>query len=340
MNSRAITLSDKEKVITVDSGNLHLYLAGILSSQGRPIHFAPHLDLAYYSPFLRELWDKSILGYRFNEEERKHKIPVAKESDSQAVKDIITKTGEGIRAYFNQMAPTERNLQIYYDWESKSLKATPIIYGDHTSVRRDPFEQAYLGNTILWDIHTHPQNALPSPVDYDPLLYDLYLPSGRGMYGIIVLCPDIQIMALASPLTPLLTEEQLGKRQLYWNEILEEKNKQIEKSYFPQINRLYERNKTEINRLIKSQVRRIKILSQSFIEEEIAIDDMRMGMEIYKRKRRRARANLWKKSRRIVKSVNDESEYFLNSLNLESARDINVKLYYATDFQDFREFTA
>lgn len=332
--------------IEIDSGNLLDYLMILETSAFKPaeVHFASILDLGIIEPFLRELHAEEKLGYIHGEKERE----TFKNFELELIKHPVVREVERERRarwqkVFEAQEPVERYRSIFLNKNDNQIYVTPSVHGTYTRVTSDTIDLFEEGHTPLFEIHTHPANTLFSHFDYARLSLVTVDGAFRALKGTILLCPDLQLLALATPETMLFTITQLDKFLDRYD---------LKKTTIG--SRISNLTKRMVNITDKPYEKRIEIMlkgNRLICEEEQHYIKGLYSEEEYKR----ALDETTKESLQKLDAFYDKYEqtalnkmralkaernmlYILNEL--EIAREVNPKLYIATDFRHFKEFTA
>lgn len=337
--------------IEINSSNILRYLITYDESvfNGK-IDFAPTLDLEVIEPYLSQLYLTEQADYIFSKETRDQfenfelsNIP------NEVIREIERQRRNDWKDIILDQKPTERAQTIYYDQINDSILATSIEHGKFAETTTDTFNVFKRGFSPLFEVHTHPFNRLFSTQDYLRMimgLMDNY--PYRLLKSAIVLCPDCQIMALATPKTLLLTSRNLSTEI---NLFLEKYNldksdigrriDDISKHFIDMINKPYEISMNLYAKNIQEMEEEYRYYERGLYSgEELNI----------------MRNNLVKRYRKDVKETHSKNSNYINSPEvdnliiertliyikhgLELAQDINPKLYFATDFRHFKEFSA
>lgn len=333
--------------VEINSNNLFAYLMMPDNSFFRgKVRFAPELDLVEIEPCLRELHATQELGYVFPPEAR----DAFEDNDRSlirhpTIREIERQRREAWRGLFSVQRPVERYRSIYYDSNNDTVYASAISHGKFTEGSVDTFDLVRGEYDPLFEIHTHPFNSLFSDADYQRLIMNATR-SGRLrlVKGAIVVCPDIQVMALVAPETLFLLPEQVDEFRARYDTEQSEIGRQIKEINQQLVEHIIDRPfYTRKKMVIESDKRILEeekyYLRGLYTKEEYrvvmdsvcqkALSDMRAFDEDYGQTIGKELAELKSKRSRL---------YLLNEL--EIAREVRPELYMATDFRHFRRFTA
>lgn len=336
----ALALSDREPNL-IDTDTFPYYLRGAKNLVGLEGIFASRLSLKPFTPFFQEMYDTVSEGYFHKEEQRRKFDDLAREIESSSGRDNIV--ARYVRQLGQRKAIAERARVIYTTPWRGEVKATKIRSGEHTQVKTGSiyFILSLLGRIPLLDVHTHPGDSLFSPTDYFLLL------TGPRRYPLVraavVLCPTVQILALATGTTPYLQPDKA----------LRFINTYEEDIYGPDRKRI-ETLRARVKRVRKH--RRNKILgdfTQSLVQPEQAEKDKqetRISNEEYESKFEETKKALKpdeiyeRRYNRVLKKAEDkflqEASVALNRRLILFPRLLNIKLYYSIDMQNFFSFSA
>ncbi len=151
------------------------------------------------------------------------------------VSDSIKYMYDNPKYMFNQQGlsvPVEQLRVIYFVYGhlgSSEIRSTDISYGTEDSVVMKPsLDQAIQNNGIpIIQIHTHPNDFMFTPDDYLFLIWGTSETSFRMLQSVIVACPGLQVMALATNETPIYesvkdASNYLDKIKIAFNDNLRE----------------------------------------------------------------------------------------------------------------------
>ncbi len=319
-----------------DRLNRYLLNRELLSAPSFPYH----IDLGMYSSAMQNLYlqhknvdvvPDAVKGVELQaKEEFKINNPIITRFLGKGF-TILEKEFEEL---VNQKAPGERMIVIYQD-QNGEMNSTEITFGEYTHVSTEArYNILRAGEQPLTEIHTHPINAIFSLSDYYPIIVDDG--SGRPLVkSVIVLCPDLQVMAFPTDKTPLLSPYQASDLVDIWNAkaIGEDGGEgseliagvqQLEKEYYE----FLERRINEVDALLASEGE----LTQGGIRKRKLRRKLQRDIE---------KAAIRKRSfeDRITQATSSLNAY-INDRLIEFARLINVVLYSSTNTKDFYKFTA
>jgi hypothetical protein len=155
----------------------------------------------------------------------------------------------------------------------------------------------------------------------------------RVLKANIVLCPNMQIMAVVTKDTPLFTEDSdvnnlINRR----SQEMDQREREVAfaaikkmDGYQKAINGLY-----NIIALAKAMRLKSSGESRNVIDQAIAPDDLT----------RNARADLEQLLSVESKQAQDENARMINSALVAFGRELNMKLYFSRDMRIFKEFSA
>lgn len=197
-----IVENDQRKL---SSGNLVSFLSGV--GEGGEIilglgkdEFPSELKLPWAKDYIDEIYAKQRKGKHLPEnvvgELQKRAAEFRRTSDNK----IIQKVTDVLDQQADEEGLLEASRDIYHSISKEAIYATEIRYGSGFSVKNTIFETYGLGFPLL-AVHTHPESQLPSVDDYVNLMM-AFDDNRRVLSGIVVLCPEGQILALATKDTP------------------------------------------------------------------------------------------------------------------------------------------
>ncbi len=332
----------------VTSENLIGYLGNNPYFDTQALDFAPDLDLGWCSKFMKQIVRaKRVAGFILPEETRfladeaqkssqlvkKHGLPLAR-----LVFKILEAVTEDREEVFRR-APVERFKLAYWDFEneSESVKSTRVIYGEHDSVLSGAAHRKVdqLGNTPLLGIHTHRRDALFSSDDDSNLISeDSYYPHHPKLRGNIVVCLNVQLLALATPnsptVPPRLAREWANSARESFDQLVGKESEFLDKWE----ERFYKK------------VRPIPKMEYDFLESMRGLPDQESAAryKIYYRKWRDFLVDLTSVYLSVSQIAKDRADAKTNRLSNhllhQFYRDLELKLYMSTDMRHFKEFSA
>lgn len=208
MSSRerySLPLLEFPPVPTIDSST---FLGYLFQEFPDSKNFSARLDLSWLTPVIDFVYQQKIAVDRYAGEERQ----LLERHDPEKAK---------------KQAPAERGTVFYYDPDTDNYQISPIEHGSFTSVKSSIVEVGSSGKMPLIRFHTHPIVALPSPMDYSFMVLQSGT-SARFINAIMVLCPQMQILALATPQTPFLSDSDIITVSDQFQNDLEQDSKTIE----------------------------------------------------------------------------------------------------------------
>lgn len=333
------------------TGDITSYLFGkdLITSDDLPAH----LSLGLYSPAMRRLYsqskdtfivsdflkDQAVRGLEKWRATPKIKNLIAnpwgKETVEEAEQDFLRT--------LSRKAAAEREALIFMDPSTYEIGTTRIVHGEYGRVQSDNLSEVILsGKVPLMRLHTHPTDSLFSPIDYLSLIAD-YPGKGRAMKSISVLCPNYQILALATNQTTLLSRPEATRLAVEWRHIIQgddDKDARAVKSTSEQLI-------LDHNKYAEASLQRLALRTQNIFEgvptsleefEEIRAEAKKAHVEVekaYKDLEEREKGN-----RQILSELENWMARFSNGKILEFARTINVALYISTNTMNFYKFSA
>ncbi len=306
-------LLESPPITTVDSST---FLSFLFQDCSTSIHFSSQLDLSWLTPAFDYLYQQKI-----------------------AVDRYAGKEGQLREKYYpeetKRQAPAERNTIFYYDPDTNTYQICPAVHGDFTSVQSQLAEVGLSGKTPLIDFHSHPFDVLPSPIDYASLV----LQSGTSLRFInvtAVLCPSMQILALATPQTPFLSGDEIITLASQLTTDLKSN---------PETTRLQQQEET----IITTHFRRIgdllngmsQTLAQTIgglqeVPSELSLQLQAAYSEQAKPLEQELADNLGPAHLALL----NHNEKILNAALIRVARLWHIQLYFSTDRSQFIKFSA
>lgn len=291
--------------------------------------FAYHFDLGFLEKSMGELYDHDKQDSILNDTGRK-KLEEKKEIDKM----------------LNQTAKVERAREFFYDPKDRRLKVSGITEGTYNLVRSDLPNITSQGKIPLLSMHTHPINVLFSAKDYMRLIVNPGTGQERFVRGTIVLCPDIQIMALATSLTPSLDDDQkIEEFEQFWqhdgvkDEVTEYREKRLEKiknlssKYGEVMIKNFQQQNSAIDELYDlSKAGDISSWEAEELIKNVIESGLARSEKTYERFATAGSA--------VLTRLDNKLEWLENRINVDLARSVGVQLYTSTDRKNFYAATA
>lgn len=353
--SHVVTLVPIEKrthpsVMLINSDNFLAYLVGegdfAYAENGR-FRFSKKLRLPYLTSSLIELFESTQPGNVFSDQDREasSKTDFTETSfETEQAKEAYRKLTTELEDFAHMQAVVERSRTVYLDYNDNQFRVSPITHHRFDAGKVDTIDIWNQGNLPLMEIHTHPDNTLLSPVDYWRILGRVFSDSPEGLIrSAILICPDIQILAVATNETqliePSMFDERIGRALKFIpqeNQRLESLRARFLAAHQASMNLLVKRYEASHQNIIQIDKMYAKGLlteeeTNRLLEEnhQQAIRETRYGQERSARVMGRANNHLW-----------DYNNYLFNFYLLKFAREMGIKLYASTNFTDFQEFSA
>jgi hypothetical protein len=323
---------ENQPPVIVDTEQLSRFLVGTESYfPHKRWSFAQQLDLSVLTSTISTLHHEASEVYIYPESERKH----LRETFGQSyLPEVWEKKGDA-----------ERTQTIFYDDENHLLRVSPIAHGDFASVKTATLQ--YMDDMMIpyLEIHTHPDNSLPSPVDYTRMITQGY-ESGRAIVrGMMVLCPDIQILALPTPFTPVLSPDNAAK-------VIAQASTAFKEIFLP----LEIKRRERIIKIGNAAVTRLATLSgekQDIEKEEIERREFDGAISQSEGAELREELNaefdtfyqmLADRQRFLTLSSNikfyQKQRLAENQMFIQFARQLNIELFTSIDMEKFTSWTA
>lgn len=312
----------------------YLFTPGIERNTTLPntFNFSPH---AHY---LKELYDFSKTDFIYDQETRDKALASAGRVGSNG--QLMPSSIQALSDLFSQKAHVESGRTLYLDMDTDKIDATGIDSGKVTEVAL-PFLELWQQRKVPGLlIHTHPASQMPSAIDYDTLLKD-YLENGtRLLRGIMVLCPEVQILALATNKTPLLPTAKVDEMIIANNKLTTDFFEKVTKILTKAMEKGIKRPLDLFTQYMQKTISLLQELSDGRITKD-EFDMRSSALEIEHDKslqilRDEGNPVIGKTAERVKHALNR----FGNAALVSFARDANLKLYSSTDMVNFREFSA
>lgn len=218
---------------------------------------------------------------------------------------------------------------MYMDTQSK-LRATSPLYGFGQEVDiGKTFKEALDNNGLpILPIHTHPKDANFSIQDYKQILIGNPQKEVRYFNSMMILCPDIQVLAVATKDTPIMepdkADELIGTRMGELNQ----KDVNLMGGLIDNLQKMAERKRVvDTLGALKAKVgdQFPDIINDAYQQHNVQegeSDQIAEAME------------------QTSKQVANERSRGTNAELFAFSKEMNVKLYFSTDMKTFKEFSA
>lgn len=327
----------------IDSSTIMPYLWGDIPFNQSNLKFSSYLNLGLLKPYFEYLQRNSQEVYVFSEEQRRELVGYPDDPEATSSKHPLQRRiRESLESFANIRSVGERSLVIYYDPEKSLIDATEVIHGEFGSTTAATYEVFQAGQIPLMEVHTHPHNELFSPLDYYRMIVNLFNEPYRMLRAAVVLCPDIQVMALATPQTSLISQSMF--QELADNVSFDEAETLRENQLLARRDDVILAMGKRAKQLLEKGVEHLKELEDYYTrglisEEEFSqlMDNDGQEMESqYKAYAGRCTVL----ANRIFEVLLGYQKHTTNRKLLAFARGVGIKLYSSTDFQHFRAFSA
>ncbi len=309
--------------------------------RNRRLHFdelPPQLDFSVFEGVHKELYE--------NYED----VPEVPDADSHIAalteQYALLSTLEGrtlleeLKTIYYQKAAGERSTIIFFDRETGYLKRTPLSFGDITSTSNDYNMVIREKGIPVINIHTHPKNAFFSIQDFSSMLTPAFSDEMPYDYASTVLCPDYQILAIATAETPVMELTEFEKLRDEYRISPEEQKRMDElrkrkakvEGMLAAFNSNSEQNLQDYQRTLLEEVGNQPDILQVRIQQW-ALKCRDFFDNDFSPRFNRAYSKASQQS-------DDYAAQVYNGNAVAFARAMNLKLYMATDGAHFREFSA
>jgi len=325
---------------TVDGDNFPSFLMGEPVLIGHQQRFTKRLDLTDSVPIQNMLYKASRQGYVLPNETRVMLIADA-ENELLQGRD---KSAQSLFEYANRTGEVERVSTMYMSGDLR-LKYTEPEFGDHTSVT----PKAYLelikeGCMPLMDFHTHPQDVLPSPEDNTMLITGII--KGSPFYRArMVLCPNVQILAIADRNTVLFEQNRALEILKYYKEdnIYGEEFEEVMRRQEAVIG-LQQRFQRSAEKILKRGLSTMTDNANFYLQGTLTMEEIKRMTTLDQRFRTEQNKKIIKLVKpmmaREAEHYSNFEQYARNKGHLQMLRNFNIKLYISDDMHNFYAFTA
>lgn len=321
----------------------HVLVGYLLDSDGMELSGVPfpsHFDFAWCKPAMEQMYSETKLVSILNEAE---KTATRRESQRYLTDPAYTDM-QDILGEVHLMEEEERGAgertRIVFAVPSPSngsqVEFGPITHGEYRQVKSG---SVIPGRLPLLRMHTHPYNALFSPQDYIALITDMRARSGlrkRLFYAEMVICPNMQALALASSATPLFPDEEAEKYVHGAEQNFNERFKAQWQLYGISIGDSEEAFLTMLKSNRGEFLVFVRSLRTKITKDEISTKERRRLIEEFFLSHGEAGQRIIESERRIREIRNR----IYNAELVEVARSLNIKLYTSTNMKDFYAASA
>lgn len=303
-----------------------------------------HLVLGPYSPIIQRLYAQSRQVFVHRESSRTAGFKVLEKMRINPLwqNPLFNEGLREIEQEFRQMVTKkdagERGITVFMDPLTQAIGTTEVILGDYVSVPggfHSIDETIFSEKLPLIHLHTHPDNVLFSPNDYYPLITRAALYGyGRRLKAVMVLCPSLQVLALATARTMLLSSDEASRLIGDWSLTVEgdAEGKAVASAM--------EQLMIEHIRRTQEDVGRTAMLTQTITRGTPLSRKERRGLRRKTEKGYTAFQGRERRFEQTLAELENRAAALNNAELLEFARMINVALYMSTNTVDFYKFSA
>lgn len=214
----------------------------------------------------------------------------------------------------------EQGKIVYAEINTNQIKATSSAYGTANEINFLPLKQEVATNrgVGVLEIHDHPgYGGLFTPPDYISMIFGNTRKKLRAINGIMILCPGMQVMALATDETPIFdyplkANEFVNTRMV---DIRGQEEQAIKEDLADLQTEVNNRASIELIGHVLTQAGRGDIVGQALQVANKRVDA-------------------------AIKESFDKHYRVDNTLLVSLANELRVKLYFSTDMRNFKEFSA
>ncbi|HRN96131.1 MAG TPA: hypothetical protein PLD54_01655, partial [Candidatus Levybacteria bacterium] len=315
---------------TIDSSNITDFLIGNIHTDSRT-QFASELDMGFYTPVFEYLYGEQKLGYKASESNREKFLEKYNKWSDEEKEGAIA---QHLFDHFNFQTSVERSAVVYKSMQGGQFGYTTANHGSVYSTNSEINEVIKEGGLPILEVHTHPDDALFSPIDYWRMLINIGGDnSNRLLNGSVVLCPSRQLMALATANTPILSGEEIDQL-IAGIEIRNSNPKRVNQLanrwdiMLNSLQRTLKENDDEFNAI---RLKRGDGIITPEEYEKLYSDLLDRYVNYFER--------YWRTKFHIDNFNLSYEERMANNLVVDFAREINVKLYVSDNMKDFHEFS-
>lgn len=320
----------------VSSDNFYDFLLGDPASLPHEHELSSRLDVSWLASHMQELDKQARKGFALSEEERTKKIEMV-----EGFKFIPREQKDSLLKGINKEVELERGQTMYLNREDYNTYLTGIRHGGPYSVERDLENILDANNIPVLEMHTHSTDVLPSSADYLTLTLDPYNDGGHIIRAIIVLCPRIQVLAVATRNTPSFSSWEEARQfadevqdqffQLKRERIIQlfQRKQAIEKV----------RSEAEVENFRRT-IESVAHMERKLMNGPITYEELEIlvhgVVEYSKAKTAELAPRLKRVQSRAERKFLEATEKTNTEGHIEGARKFGVKLYTATDFRHFQ----
>lgn len=303
-----------------------------------------HLVLGPYSPIIQRLYAQSRQVFVYSESLRTAEFEMLEKSRMNPLwknplfRSELREIGKEYWQMVTEKDAGERTVTVFVDPLTQAIGTTEVTFGDYTSVRgavHSIDETIFSEKLPLMQLHTHPDDILFSPNDYYPLITKTALYGyGRRLKAVMVLCPNLQVLALATARTMLLSSDDANRLLGDWSRTVEDD--EGSKAVASNIEQLM----IEHDRRTQEDLERTAMLAQTITSGTPLSRKERRGLRRKTEKRLTAFQGRERRFEQTLAELKNRIAALENAEVLEFARMINVALYMSTNTVDFYKFSA
>jgi len=275
---------------------------GFLLGRDIPVEALPKkIELDIYTPIMDEMYE--------------HKEHRTYWEDTSIPLERKLKEGE-------KMIPIagERGCSSFIDPETMTIQFTPIIHGKEGEVGREAYNLIDQKKLPLVEIHTHPENQFFSPEDL--LMLVVQYGNARFMKAALLLCPDNQILAVATSETLKYSQDELSEKLEEWHQQYETDLDQISL-------RSLAKESLNTQRLTRAIARMRKLVESGKYTKDRLLKSSNRILE-------RSNNYTFKESAQTSRAIFQKQ----NQALIGFAQMMGIQLYYSTDRKTFTAFSA
>lgn len=310
----------------VNSDNLINFLIGI-TGKGQIFpdidrdNFPSELNLFWATNYISEMYEAKKVG-EYLPEKRKEEL----KKSAEEIKSVDQSLANPFQELAKESGVLEESRSVFFDFKSRSIEATEIIFGSGFDVKTKQLD-AFKKGFLLLELHTHPESILPSANDYLVMMFSLG--GGRRIAnGTIILCPEGQILVLPTKDTPKFENwkdgfELIEKINAERGEEIKDGTKEFEIFKDVVLRKYEETVKDEVFLLAKAR----KEGDESAVTE--ALNRIKEMM-----------ATSLNQIKPGIGPADNQEAIIINQQGLSIANRFGVCLYWSTDGENFTKFSA
>ncbi|KKU62412.1 MAG: hypothetical protein UX87_C0049G0013 [Candidatus Amesbacteria bacterium GW2011_GWA1_47_16] len=336
MDTKAENQEVSEKRARISPKNFVYYLAGVSETgEGRLVGRKEDFDKEFdagetISQTIKEMYSSKRTGEGMGED-TDNRIARLK----TALEEIMPGVGKIFETSKQGEVELEQARVIIINTDTQMLGATEPVYGMGAEVNlMETLDKVPTGNSLpLIIVHTHPQDQLFSFDDYFPMLIGEPETGRRFFRGIMVLTPEMQVMAVATSDTPIFWNAKEAEQFILAH------NTEFEEMKIANVKeKLKQLDEIGLKKNFLQTLEAVKAME--FDTDDATKQQLNAMVKKIQNKEVETLPELESQSQLISREGANMQGWLTNSSLVRFANMMQVKLYSSTDTRNFREFSA